>query len=39
MENPAKQITVYPAKMVDGLWAALALVAGFWRRDDIGYVA
>ncbi len=29
MESPAKQITVYPGKMVEGLWAALALVAGF----------
>ena len=29
MENPAKQITVYPAKMVEGLWAALALAEGF----------
>ncbi len=29
MESPAKQITVYPGKMVEGLRAALALVAGF----------
>ncbi len=29
MENPAKQITVYPGKKVEGLRAALALVAGF----------
>ncbi len=29
MESPAKQITVYPGKKVEGLRAALALVAGF----------
>ncbi len=29
MENPANQITVYPAKIVEGLWAALALVEVF----------
>ncbi len=29
MESPAKQITVYPGKMVEGLWTALASAAGF----------
>ena len=29
MESPAKQITVYSGKMVEGLWATLALVASF----------
>lgn len=29
MENPANQITVYPAKIVEGRWAALALIEVF----------
>ena len=29
MESPAKQITVYPGKMVEGLWTALASAARF----------
>ena len=29
MENPANQITIYTAKIAEGLWAALASVEVF----------